>query len=121
MALFRLLGLLALLYVVWRILRDVKRGTKAPRRQPSRGKAPSQKAAHTPIYAKNPYKILGLQESSSAEEVRRAYQTLVKQYHPDRIADMAPELRELAEQRTQELNAAYESIKRSHTPRNART
>jgi curved DNA-binding protein CbpA len=36
------------------------------------------------------------------------YRRKIKQYHPDRLAGLAPELLELAEERTKALNAAYE-------------
>ncbi len=36
---------------------------------------------------------------------------MIKQYHPDKIASMAPELQALAEKRTQEINAAYAEIR----------
>jgi curved DNA-binding protein CbpA len=57
--------------------------------------------------------VLGVAPGASAEEIRSAYQKLIQQYHPDRVAGMGPELRELAEQRTKELNAAYDALKRS--------
>ena len=34
-------------------------------------------------------------------------------YHPDRTAGLAPEFRELAEQRMKVINAAYDQIKRT--------
>ena len=45
-------------------------------------------------------------------EVTNAYQRLLKQYHSDQVANLAPELRELAEQRMKEINAAYEALRR---------
>jgi molecular chaperone DnaJ len=31
----------------------------------------------------NPYKVLGVSEGASQEEIRKAYLALVKKYHPD--------------------------------------
>ena len=42
-----------------------------------------------------------------------AYRKLVQQYHPDKVANLAPEFRELAERRMKEINAAYQRLKRS--------
>ena len=61
---------------------------------------------------KGPYEILGVRPGSSMAEVRHAYQDLVRQYHPDRTDGLGPELRALAEQRTKEITAAYNQIKR---------
>ena len=64
---------------------------------------------------RSPYEVLGVRPSASQEEISAAYRALVRQYHPDKVADLGPELRELAEQRMKEINAAYQSLKR-HTP-----
>jgi curved DNA-binding protein CbpA len=57
--------------------------------------------------------VLGVQESATPEQIKRAYQRLVLQYHPDKVVDLAPELQALAEQRTKEINAAYTALKRN--------
>lgn len=61
----------------------------------------------------SPYAILGVRPGASADEVRRAYQTKVREYHPDRTGNLPPELKELAEKRTKEITNAYNSLKRS--------
>ena len=35
----------------------------------------------------NPYKVLGVNEGASQEEIRSAYLKLVKKYHPDKYSD----------------------------------
>ena len=42
----------------------------------------------------NPYKVLGVNEGASQEEIRAAYLKLVKKYHPDKYIDS--DLKELA-------------------------
>lgn len=59
------------------------------------------------------YEVLGVTPQDSFETIKQAYLRLVQQYHPDRVADMGPELREMAERRTKEINAAYTELKRS--------
>ena len=56
----------------------------------------------------NPYKVLGVSENATAEEIRAAYLQLVKKYHPDRYTD--PELREIANEKLVEINEAYEIL-----------
>ena len=56
----------------------------------------------------NPYKVLGVSETATQEEIRAAYLNLVKKYHPDRYAD-GP-LKEMAGEKLKEINRAYELI-----------
>lgn len=60
----------------------------------------------------SPYAILGVRPGATADEVRRAYQTKVREYHPDRTGNLPPELKELAEKRTKEITNAYNHLKR---------
>lgn len=59
----------------------------------------------------NPYRMLGVTAEASDAEVEQAYRRLIAQYHPDRFAGAAPELRAQAEARAREINAAYDRIK----------
>ena len=34
---------------------------------------------------KNPYKVLGVEEQASAQDIKRAYKKLAVQYHPDKV------------------------------------
>lgn len=51
--------------------------------------------------------VLGLSPNASKEQVVDSYRHLIKQYHPDRVAGLAPEFTALAESRTKAINAAY--------------
>jgi hypothetical protein len=53
------------------------------------------------------FAVLGLTSAATIEDVRDAYKTLIKQNHPDRVHDMAPVFRALAEAETKRINAAY--------------
>ncbi|MBV8522558.1 MAG: J domain-containing protein [Acetobacteraceae bacterium] len=55
--------------------------------------------------AEDPYKILGVQKTDSAETIRAAYRKLAKQYHPD----LNPGKAEAAE-RFKTINAAYDLL-----------
>ncbi len=59
----------------------------------------------------NPYRELGLTADASDAEIDQAYRRLISQYHPDKMAGAAPELRAEAERRASAINAAYDRIR----------
>ena len=60
---------------------------------------------------KDPYKVLGVSKKASDEEIKRAYRELVKKYHPDNYDENNP-LRDLANEKMQEVNEAYDKIQK---------
>ena len=63
---------------------------------------------------KDPYSILGVSPGASDEEVKTAYRNLARRYHPDNYDDNNP-LKDLAKDKMQEINAAYDEIQRDRT------
>ena len=63
---------------------------------------------------KDPYSILGVHVGATDEEVKTAYRNLARKYHPDNYDDSNP-LKELAKEKMQEINAAYDEIQRNRT------
>ncbi|MBI5544792.1 MAG: DnaJ domain-containing protein [Deltaproteobacteria bacterium] len=61
----------------------------------------------------DPWTVLGIHKGTQYEQVRRAYRALVQQYHPDKVAHLAPEFRKLAEERTRDLNLAFTLIEKT--------
>lgn len=57
------------------------------------------------------YEVLGLKLSSTKEEVYSAYKTLLKQNHPDKVANLSKEIQEIAKTKTIEINQAFNKIK----------
>lgn len=66
---------------------------------------------------KDAYAILGINENDSLETIKKAYRKLVREYHPDIIKAQGKDENYLKEAtaKTQEINSAYEMIKKSHT------
>ena len=58
------------------------------------------------------YKILGVAPTATDDEVKRAYREMAKKNHPDLVSNLGDEVRQAAEKKFQEINAAYETIKK---------
>ena len=58
------------------------------------------------------YKILGIDPNATDEDVKKAYREMAKKYHPDKVAYLGEDVRKSAEQKLQEVNEAYEKIKK---------
>ncbi|UUO24441.1 co-chaperone DjlA [Colwellia sp. M166] len=60
----------------------------------------------------NAYKVLGVTEQDSASDIKKAYRKLMSQHHPDKLVakGLPPEMMEMAKQKAQDIQAAYELI-----------
>ncbi len=58
------------------------------------------------------YAVLGLTESATETEIKKAYRRLILEFHPDTVAakGMADEFKEYATKKFREIQEAYESI-----------
>jgi molecular chaperone DnaJ len=54
---------------------------------------------------RDPYKVLGVDKKASADEIKKAYRKLARQYHPDRNPDNSA-----AEEKFKEVQAAYDVV-----------
>ncbi len=57
---------------------------------------------------RDPYEVLGVSQSASDEEVKKAYRELARKYHPDNYQNNP--LADLAEEKMKEINEAYDAI-----------
>ena len=60
----------------------------------------------------NAYTILGVDASATDEEVKKAYREMAKKNHPDLVSNLGEEVHQAAEKKFQEINEAYETIKK---------
>ena len=62
--------------------------------------------------ADNAYKILEIEKSASNDEVKKAYRTMAKKYHPDRVNTENEAIKKGAEEKFKEVQLAYETIQK---------
>jgi DnaJ like chaperone protein len=58
------------------------------------------------------YKIMEITPDASDEEVKKAYRKMALKYHPDRVSTMGEDVQKAAKVKFQEMQAAYEQIKK---------
>lgn len=57
---------------------------------------------------RDPYSVLGVSQSASDDEIKKAYRELARKYHPDNYQNNP--LADLAEEKMKEINEAYDTI-----------
>ncbi|PQJ31623.1 molecular chaperone DjlA [Nonlabens arenilitoris] len=60
----------------------------------------------------NAYKILEIDKSVPDHEVKKAYRTMAKRYHPDKLMDMDEAYRKGAEEKFRKVQEAYEIVRK---------
>lgn len=58
------------------------------------------------------FEVLDVAEDADLAEIERAYRTKMSQYHPDKVAQLGEDIRQLAEAKSKDINAAYETARR---------
>lgn len=61
--------------------------------------------------SKDPYEVLGISPNATDDQVKAAYRAMARKYHPDNYADNP--LSDLAQEKMQEINDAYDAIVRA--------
>ncbi|WP_293766118.1 DnaJ domain-containing protein [uncultured Aquitalea sp.] len=65
--------------------------------------------APVPASARRPwFEVLGVAETVSEEELKKAYRALISQYHPDKVAGMGEEVRQVCQEKSAEITVAYD-------------
>ena len=87
-------------------------GVAAPGPTP-RTKRPSPPPPARPPPAKpamDPWALLAIPRGTRRAEARKLFHALIAQYHPDKVAHLAPEFRVLAEEKTRVILAAWQEV-----------
>jgi hypothetical protein len=58
------------------------------------------------------HEVLGVSETAEWTQIEHAYRVKISQYHPDKVAQLGEDIRQLAEAKSKEINAAYETAAR---------
>lgn len=88
--------------------REPPRAHRSSRAAPPRADTPPQVPAL--VEESDPWALLGIAPGTPLPEAKRAFRNLIARYHPDKVAHLAPEFRELAERKTREILDAWRQI-----------
>jgi DnaJ like chaperone protein len=58
------------------------------------------------------YRILESSPAASDDEIKKAYRSMALKYHPDKVSHLGEDVQNAAKEKFQELNAAYNMIKK---------
>lgn len=75
------------------------------------GRAPGERPGTTQI--QDAYRVLGVEPADGDREVKTAYRRLMNQHHPDKLRarGMPDSMIPVAEEKTREIRAAYETVR----------
>ncbi|MEM3713903.1 MAG: DnaJ domain-containing protein [Nitrososphaeria archaeon] len=59
----------------------------------------------------NYYQMLGISQNATQDDIEKAYRNLIARYHPDKFQSMGQEVVELAREKCEKINNAYETLK----------
>lgn len=78
--------------------------------RPRGGRREEAARDRAPRAARDPWQILGVPRGSTREEAEKAFRRRAKECHPDRVARLDPEIRDLAHEKFLELQDALDAV-----------
>jgi len=61
------------------------------------------------------YDILGVKPEDDVETIKKTFRDLAVKYHPDKVANLGPEIQQLAEEKFKAINDAYQTIRKERS------
>ncbi|MCD6578115.1 DnaJ domain-containing protein [bacterium] len=55
----------------------------------------------------DPYKVLGVSQDATSDEIKRAFRKLAKKFHPDKLVNAGEDFKKMAEEKMKDINRAY--------------
>lgn len=95
----------------WEI-RQLEALLRAGRSQQHSGKSQAPRG-NRDAELRDAYYVLGVEQSASDSEVKRAYRKLMSQHHPDKLAakGLPEQMMRLAQEKAQDITIAYDTVK----------
>lgn len=87
-----------------------ERRRPAPEPQPRRTPPPRRDPVPPAIEQRSAHELLGVAPGAAADEIRKAYRKALKLCHPDRVANLDPEIQDVAHRKAKALRRAYEDL-----------
>jgi DnaJ like chaperone protein len=100
------IGCLALGY--WLVSVFLPHATKTGTDDPGTRAEDGEQASTRSTGQKHWSDVLGVAPDAGRDTITAAYKRCIAQYHPDKVATMGPEIRDVAQRRSTEINAAYD-------------
>ena len=83
-----------------------RRASEGESRERAGGSPPA-----VPESSPDPYEVLGIPASASADEIQAAYKARMREYHPDKVAHLGEDLQKLAHRKAQEIQRANQKLR----------
>ena len=88
-----------------------QRGRIGERARQRAAKAGQPAEPSRPLGEPEAFALLGVGQGCTPDELAHAYHQKMSQWHPDKLENMAPELKGYATRQTQRINEAYQKLK----------
>jgi DnaJ-domain-containing protein 1 len=88
-----------------------QRGRIGERARQRAAKAGQPAEPSRPLGEPEAFALLGVGQGCTPDELAHAYHQKMSQWHPDKLENMAPELKDYATRQTQRINEAYQKLK----------